>query len=492
MSIEKVIELHNEFTNILSILKGKPFEVKETVSTLVITLKSDLSLDLLEEMANTIEHFNYSLNPHSDHYEDVIEDIKEGILTVDGLDYINIHIEKEIQFEDIPEFDYIFFDLKYALSSLKNVNVQDTAYKLNIGTFNTNYIETELIRFINIADSLESRIPKIKINSDIIEHLKFYLSNNRNSAHTNCYNPYAFSIVPSEKNVDTLLCQLIKSEFYYTMLDCLSDKVDGDAYIIRGEKNINLAAEIEFSTSNYETFLDIYLFLISQKKYTEKYIIIKKVISLYMNDNEDISQFDLKLVDIWKTINHYYNHYIEDNIKEFFKTKDQLLKEAMSASKVIYEQTDKVTNSIIASILSVLIIIVSTLFRSVSTINLTLVIAFLIIFLIFSIVFNKITETSSLTRYKLTKTQFDHFISEISLIPEKEVVQIRKTYLDEPFEELKNSLSRLKQSLIIFNVIFLIGTCIYIGIETNFFPNINDLITKISHFMTFLRCWVKL
>ncbi|MDQ0816058.1 hypothetical protein QF033_000636 [Bacillus pumilus] len=492
MSIEKAMELHNEFINILSVLKGKPFEVKETESILVITLKSDLSLELLEEMAKNINHFDYSLNPSSQPYNDAIEDIRLGIEKIDELSSITMHIEKEYVFEDIPDIDYIFFDLKYALSNLKNVNVQDSAYKLNIGTFNINNIETELIRFINISDSLGSRIPKIKINTDVIEYLKFYLSNNRNSAHTNWYNPYAFSIVLSEKNVDNLLSQLIKSEFYYTMLDCLSDKVDGDAYIIRGEKNINLAAEIEFSTSNYETFLDIYLFLISQKKYTEKYIIIKKVISLYMNDNEDISQFDLKLIDIWKTINHYYNHYIEDNIKEFFKTKDQLLKEAMSASKVIYEQTDKVTNSIIASILSILIIIVSTLFRSVSTISLTLVIVFLTIFLTFSIIFNFITKKSSLARCKLTTNQFNHFIQEVSLIPSDEVKQIRKTYLDEPFEELEKSLNTLKWALIIFNLIFLIFTCIYIGIETNFFTNINELITKISHFMTFLRCWVKL
>lgn len=478
MSEVNVLTLYQEYVNILSLLKGKPYEVKETTDIIVITLHEELSLPFLEEISKIINYFNYSLNPYMEQFEDVIEDIKRGSINIQNIQSLSINIEKEFSFKRINNIDYVFFDMSSAIESLKDIITEQSEYKLNIGIIGIDTIETELLYFVNIYNDFdESKIKKKRLDSEVNDQLEFYLSNNRKSNHTLVYNPYSFIIKGINGiNQNNKLVQLIKTEYYYSMLNCLSDKLEDNSYVIRGEKNITLLNDKGFTTENYQTLIDVYLFLISQKKYTEKYIIIKKVITLYMNDKDNITVFDDKLRNIWKTINHYYNHYIEDNIKEFFKTKDQLLKEAMSASKVIYEQTDKVSNSVVASILSILIIIVTTIIRSLTNINTLYLLMSLVVFSTFSIVFYLITKNSSEKRYELTKDQFDHFINEISLIPNDEVKKIKKIYLLNPYEELKNSIGRLFWSLLVFNLVFLVSFIIYVFIKYNVISKINSII----------------
>lgn len=465
MGEANVLTLYDEYVNILSLLKDKPYGVKETARIIDINLSEDITLQLLEEIDRNVQHFNFSLNPFSQPSDEIIEDITRGHKKLNEVTSLSINLEKELSFEKIKNIDYIFFDKGLAINSLKKIKYENNNFKMNLGIVKAENNETELLNIVNIDGDLDQNsIIKKPIDKQIIEQLEFYLSNNRKNSHSLIYNPYSF-LIRSNKEIDTPLTKLIKNEFYYTMLDCLSDKQDDCSYVIRGERNIIILDEALFSTNNYQILIDVFSFLISQKKYTEKYIIIKKVISLYLSDKNSISVFDQKLHNIWKTINHYYNHYIEDNIKDFFKTKDQLLKEAMNASKVIYEQTDKVSNSIIASILSVLIIAVTTIFKTLSSVSMPFALMFLITFTAFSIIFYYITKNSSEKRYDLTKDQFNHFINEISLIPEEEVKKIRKIYLENPEAELKKSIQRLYFSLLTFNVLFWLCFVVYLLVK---------------------------
>ncbi|WP_078434243.1 hypothetical protein [Metabacillus halosaccharovorans] len=492
MSEVNVLTIYEEYIDILALLKGKPYEILEDTNMIVISLSDKLSLDLFEAIGKRINHFTYSLNPLGDPFEDVIEDLKRGSTHIEEIDSITLDIQKEISFKKVENLDLIFFEQNSVIESLKNFSHSNRENKLNIGVVNTIDFETQLLNFVNVNNEIAEKVIHLKkLDPEITDHLDFYLSNNKKSNQTMIYNPYSFVIKDNNQMKEVVpLINMIRNEFYYTMLDCLSDKLEGDFYVIRGEKNINMSKEKGFTTKNYQTLVHVFLFLISQKKYTEKYIIIKKVISLYMNDKDNITVFDNKLENIWKTINHYYNHYIEDNIKDFFKTKDQLLKEAMSASKVIYEQTDKVSNSIVASILSVLIIIVTTIFRSLTNISLSFVLIFLLVLFVFSFVFYVITKNSSEKRFELTRDQFNHFINEISLIPEREVEEIKKIYLLNPYKELTNSIRRLFWSLLIFNLLFLVVFVIYIFIKYKLINYVfikNDFISiLISIFRNFI------
>lgn len=104
--------------------------------------------------------------------------------------------------------------------------------------------------------------------------LEFYLSNNRKNHQSLYYNPYSFKIKNLKNKSDFI--DILKKEFFKTMLECLAGKEESDYFVIRGEKNISIHKNKIFSTHNFVDFMDIFLFLISQKKYTEKFIIIKK------------------------------------------------------------------------------------------------------------------------------------------------------------------------------------------------------------------------
>lgn len=463
MSNDDILDIYNEYQNLLTLLNGKPFILKEKSNFIEIRLNSEFDIDLISKIGEKIEHFNLYCNPHISDFDEVLDEMQRGIITIKDVDSLSIRFDKESILSEMKGLNYIFFEESLAVKALKEIqHKNEKKHKLNIGIFKIISFETELLNFINIDENLYGKtVQKKEVDSDVTKHLNFYLSNNRGTNQNYFYNPYAF-VIKEELDINCKLKQLVKSEFYETVLGCISDKEEDKYLVIRGEKNILIYQDEEFSTNNYLKLIDIFLFLISQKKYTEKYIIIKRVITLYLQDKDTISKFDEKLAEIWKTINHYYNHYIEDNIKDFFKTKDQLLKEAMNASKIIYDQTDKITNSIVVSIISILILLVTTLFRSLENVNSALALIFLTIFLIFSVLFYKLMKKSSVERYNLIEDQFNHFISEISLLQKKEVSEIKKTYLKKPYNIMISTLKKLKIFLIIVNVILIVSYLIFI------------------------------
>lgn len=464
----KLFKLYDEYQAILSLLNGKTYHLEETTKFIDITLNDGITLNILKKISDTIKYFDLNCNPFSSEYEDIIDDLESGYKDISEITSISINLDKEMDIEKIKNIQHIFLDKKWAINSTKTIQLSEGSNKINIGIIDNPDLETEIFQFINIREGILYDDVKIKgIDPEVSKNIVFYLSNNRNNNHNHFYNPYSFTI-SKMSGTDQEFASIIKTEFYKVMLQSLSDKEEQDTFIIRGEKNITVILNPDFTTYNYEKFLDVFRFLISHQKYTEKFIITKKVITLYVNDKENITHLDEKLPEIWKTINHYYNHYIEDNIKEFFKTKDQLLKEAMSVSKVIYEQTDKIGNSIVASIISILVLLVTTLYRSLENLNIVYASLFIIIFIIFSCGYYHIMSSSTKNRYLLTKAQFDHFISEVSLIQKNEVEVIRKTYLKEPYAELENSLHKLLTLLIGVNVVFVISFLVYICVKYNY------------------------
>lgn len=188
---------------------------------------------------------------------------------------------------------------------------------------------------------------------------------------------------------------------------------------------------------------------------------------MYVDDKETIADLDGKLPNIWITVNHYYDHYIEDNIKDFFKTKDQLLKEAMNTAKAIYEQTDKISTSIVASIVSILVLLVTTLYRSFEKFSVSYTLVFMVVFISFSIFYYWLTSSSSKKRYLLIEKQFDCFISEISLLQKDEIKQIKKTYLKDSNAEMERSLQRLLWLFIIVNSVMVYSFLVYMCVKYN-------------------------
>ncbi|MGJ9458454.1 hypothetical protein [Oceanobacillus sp. CF4.6] len=462
MGVEKVLNEYKEFQVILFNLDSK-WEINESLSLIDIRTEDKISIQVLKKLNNLVGNFEIYCNPFTDDCKEIIEDLERKFIKIEEIESISIQLDKRT---DLGNLDYYFFDEECALKSIQNVNSTNKNQKLIIGIPEIDFIETGTILFVplNKKVNLDS-VGKISIDEITQENIRFYLSNNKRDKHNFYFNPYSFIISEYEESNTNNFINLIKQFFYLTMLDCLADKKEQSNFVIRGEKSISILRNMDFTTSNYNSFVDIFNFLISAKRFTEKYIIIKKVFSIYIADEENISSMDVKLSNIWKTITHYYNHYIEDSLEDFFETKDKLLKEAMNASKVIYEQTDKLYTTIIASLLSLIIVFVTTLYRSMSNLTITYFSSLLLLFMAFSIVYYVLMNNSAKQRFAITKEQFLYFLNEVSLMEEQEIKNLKKTYLDRPFKVLTDTLNMLKKVLISLNVLIFISLIIFIVIK---------------------------
>lgn len=464
MSLEKIILVYNEFQAIQNLVVGKKQEIIDDGKKIAINLYTGFTLELLKDLDGTVQHFEVHCNPFSQPCEEIIEDIRCGNKSIDEVESISILIEKDINFDRIENLDYFFMSIESALDFIGKIKKDSNGNKINIGIPYCEPVETELLNIISL-DPHTTQIVRKKVNKVIDKNVNLYLNYNKKGTQGYYLNPYAFILVNDN---DDKSHKLIKRHFYLTALEGISDKIENNTFVIRGKKNIQITKSGEFDTNNYQDFVNILNFLMSEEKYMEKYLITKKVFSYYIADEEDISGLDNKMPNIRKTIRHYYNHYIEDDIKDFFKTKDQLLKEAMNVSKVIYEQTDKVITSITASLISVILILVTTLYRMIQLITVTYFLVILITFLIFSVVFYYLTKSTSEKRYKLTKSQFEYFMNEMSLLKKIEIESLQSTYLEKPYNEMKNTILMLKYILITFNIFLIFSFFIFLYISGYF------------------------
>src|SRR5699024_8462372 len=107
--------------------------------------------------------------------------------------------------------------------------------------------------------------------------INFYLLNNKNLNHTYYYNPYTFRADCEEINSN--LCIWVKHYFYLMMLEYLSDKYEQGSFILRGDRTSKITKNGDFQTKSYTDLNKILDFLITEEKYTEKFLITKKVFS---------------------------------------------------------------------------------------------------------------------------------------------------------------------------------------------------------------------
>lgn len=454
MSITEMNEIYNEFQAILKKAEGIQSEVIEKKDLISINFKHQISIELLKKLDYISYYFGVYCNPFHDQSDDIIYQVESGARDIKDIESITVSLEKHDVLRNMSYIDMFFLDVNSAVKSLREIKAYE--HKINIIIPNIKKVETDLLNFIPLNYDLALfDIDKIPIRKDILKKIYIYLNSNKQINQSFYLNPYAFNLT-NQQSKDRL-SNIIRRYYYLVVFEYLSDKIENNSFVIRGERNVFINISDSFDTEHYTNLIDILEFLISEEKYAEKLLITKKVFSLYISHDEDLNSIDTKLTNIHKTIKHYYNHYVEDDVKDFFRTKDQLLKEAMGISKLIYEQTDKINTSITASLLSIILILVTTLYRMIEDLTTSYFFIILITFIIFSIVYCFIIKTSSEKRFGLTKIQFDYFLREISIIQGEEVEELKYTYLEKPYKEMKRTLKMLYYILISVNLIILIS-----------------------------------
>lgn len=450
----KAKEIKDEYELALSLLESSDYTVIEELNKISIRVDSP-NFDLINKINDSLKNFVVHPNVDKNSYiiSDLLEDLRLNIITIDKVNHILLVLDKKTLIEKINQIDYLMFTTAF-INTLQKIN-EPLNDKLNILHFlSAESFSTHLINFYPAFQDIDT-LATIKIDIQKADEVTAFLSHNKHINQNIFFNPFAFRIVNPLNIQDEVISKEIKKYFYLCFIEALSDSFNQDSnkYVLNAKKKISIFKDENFSTHNYFTFCTIFDFLITEHKYTEKYIIIKKVLTLYTHHECTITEIDKNLGNIWKTTHNYYDDYIEDNIKDFFDTKDQLLKEATSISKLVYEQTDKVNNSIVASILSILIVFATTLFRQISTISLITLIFVFVIFVVFSVTYYAVIRKSSLNRYELTKNQFEYFVSDVSFLDETELKKIKKYYLEDPFEQLEKTLVAFRSVLIGINII---------------------------------------
>lgn len=452
--LNKVKEIKDEYELALSILDSSKYSITEELNNISIKVDSPTH-DLINKINDSLTNFGVYPNVEKSSYTlaDLLEDLRLNIISIDKVNYILLVLDKKTLIEKINKIDYLMFTTEF-INTLRKIN-DPLDEKLNIIHFlSSESFSTHLLNFYPASQDA-STLATINIDTQKADEVAAFLSHNKHINQDIFFNPFAFRIVNSVNIQDEVISKEIKKYFYLCFIEALSDSFNQDSnkYVLNAKKKISIFKDENFSTHNYLTFCTIFDFLITEHKYTEKYIIIKKVLTIYTHHECTITEIDKNLSNIWKTTHNYYDDYIEDNIKDFFDAKDQLLKEATSISKLVYEQTDKVNTSIVASILSILVVFATTLFRQITTISLISLIFVLVVFVAFSMTYYILIRRSSINRYELTKNQFEYFISDVSFLDEIELKNIKKYYLEDPFKQLEKTLVAFRNVLIGINII---------------------------------------
>lgn len=444
--LDIVSEIYKEYQFIHSLFDSS-ISLNDDLEVLSITVKKDFYEKELEELLCNLKNFKVYVNPSGVLLSDFMEEVKMGIHSLDIISNINIQFEKKTVISTFEKLDHMFFDCKSMLKNLSNSHYQPNIQKkYNIALPDINRVETIFFNFIPFSELYKSNgINDVPINKSYVENIEFYYQLLRLDKSSNNNNPFLYIITKSSPENDKEELTLnIMQKFYRDVLEFTSDSTSQDMYSFKGNKTIKIYKDQVFNTASYNDLNKLFIFLVSGEKFLEKITIVRNVFSIYLNDENTLDEFDLKLNEIWDTIQHYFHSYVSEDLKDFFKNRDSLFKEAMAVSRSINDQTDKLNTAINGSLISLVVGAAASMYTSIVKNNLVILGISLAIFIGFSIVYYLYTKKHVKDREGLIKNQFEHFINNVYILEEKEKQTFKNKYFKEPSTLLMSTLKRFK------------------------------------------------
>ncbi|WP_394191150.1 hypothetical protein [Paenisporosarcina quisquiliarum] len=448
------VELFNEYNSIRTHFGKNVKKVNDDIEILSITIVKVFSKVELEEFSEKINRFKIFVNPSGMFLSDYLDEVAEQIYTIEEITELNIQLEKSEFIQFFSNLDYFFFDVESMLKNLSKKTYSSTnPYKLNIVLPEINSFETIFFNFTSIETlNRESKLTLVETDQSYNDPLDFFSSLYKLELTYGNTNPFLYIIKNFHINTKDELQKSIMKRFYIDFLDFISDQSDENNFLIRGNKSLKINKSVDFSTLNYYELVNLFMFLISGEKFLEKITIVKNVFTLYLNDEISIGTFDEKLEKIWKTIQHYFHNYITDDLKDFFKDRDSLFKEAMTVSKSIKDQTDKLYTAINSSLISLVIGVTISAYTSFARDDVFILVVSLIVFISFSVVYYQFSKKHVNERITLIKDQFNHFVDNIYILENTEKETFKAKYLLLPIKILNNVLLRFKYLIVYMNI----------------------------------------
>lgn len=461
-SVNHMIQsIHDEFMALSSLTKPYNAALQETDRILQLEFVGLDSEEVLYEL-NSIQYFDVycgsdtlklTIQKYENQYSDLsMEHIKEQ--------RFRIKYNKNADKDYVKGLNYYFFIEEKAVDFLSSFRFTPNE-KVVIGIYNIEAFSTPVFQFVDLSTN-DHQSHEREINTDFITKIERMSKNSNNKIdHHKCVLAYTIE----EINTGCSFQEKIKRLYYKSFFETISYKYTEYNYDIRGKKNITIFQDENFSVENYLAFVELIDFLYKDDKFLEKFIIIKNVITRYIQDRASFSDLDKKILEISKTARHYFETYIQNELDDFFKNRDTVYKEALNTSKAINEQSDKINTYINASLISFLILVMTFIFNNFEVFNPKNLFLAWIGFMIFSFTFYGFVYKSSNERFETIKEQFDLFLDKMGIILLSEKEEIISAYLNKPYDDLQKSLKRIGDLCITINILLIISIAVNLIIK---------------------------
>ncbi|MEK0314589.1 hypothetical protein [Cohnella sp. 56] len=245
------------------------------------------------------------------------------------------------------------------------------------------------------------------------------------------------------QNIDEKLKLWHESNLFYSSLLHLSNKIVDRKITIRGHKNTEIELENNFAPTNASILYNIYRFSHEEKHYSDKIEISRNILTLYLNSDETVKKIDELLPKISKTITSHFSAYIKDSIKKFFSERKDVIKEAHKFASDLRGEADKLQTYINTSLIGIITAVFSGALGLSRGERWFLLVAFAFHCIYFAISYfinsNYIRKKSD----DIIKL-YDDYTSEFVVLDDKEVADIKKTYIEPSMEGVKHYSKRYR------------------------------------------------
>lgn len=369
--------------------------------------------------------------------------------------------------ENLHEDSRIFFEMPSLIKYLNTKHFEDDILDLKnsyLAVYVNDEIEsfsTNRVKFINFSDAKLSSIPQ----SDIYIESSSY----KNHVSDSKIPELILSLILDADNLSCLVQKTIITKNYVLFLKLLSTNTSDDiSFEIHGKKNIKISTSDDLHPSNWISLKNIIFFLLTGGEFLEKFIIIKNVNSLYLETNTTLQAFNDKLIDIYETSQHYFNHYIQEDLDSFFDLRNTLYKETVNISFALQKHNDRILNYIYGTLLGFILLIATTYLKLLEEGNLIFFLFLSLIITLFSFVIYFTLKKNVEDSFVIIDDQFTFFSNKILILPAKERLDLKTKFILTPYNKVEETLRHLKYILIGLNV--LIMTILFIQITNNALP----------------------
>lgn len=147
--------------------------------------------------------------------------------------------------------------------------------------------------------------------------------------------------------VNSLLIPFYKKcveSFFYLISNKI--KFPDNIYLIKGHHNLEIKLTFEDIKLNTTTFINIINFTLDEKRHYDKLLIIRNVLTTYLNNFSTITQLNQQIDEVFSTAQHHFELYVQNEIKIFIEQKNQVLNETISVTKQVSQLTADIGNNL--------------------------------------------------------------------------------------------------------------------------------------------------